>query len=83
MPTASPHIDLTGKGWTMPILEEKRTAKRKERRNVILVNPTCFWTSKPEVCENRNRKWKARSLYRAPECPVSDFSEGRKIQIGN
>lgn len=83
MPTASPHRDLTGRGWTMPILEEKRTAKRKERRNHILVNPTCFWTRKPEVCENRNRKWKARSLYRALEYPISDFSGGRKIQIGN
>lgn len=62
---------------------KKRLAERKEGRNDILVNPTCFWTSKSEVRKNRNRKCKARSLYRALEYPISDFSGGRKIQRGN
>ena len=62
---------------------KKEQQKEKEGRNDTLVNPTCFWTSKPEVCENHNRKRKARSLHRALEYPMSDFSGGRKIQIGN
>lgn len=81
--TSSLHSDLTGRSWTMPILKEKKIAERKEGRNDIPVNPTCFWTSKSEVCENRNRKRKGRSLYRALEYPISEFSGRRKIQIGN
>lgn len=64
-------------------VEGKKNSKKKEGRNGSLVNPTCFWTRKPEVCENHNRKRKASSLYRALGYPISDFSGGRKIQIGN
>lgn len=36
-----------------------------------------------QKCVKIVRKWKARSLYRALQYPISDFSRGREIQIGN
>lgn len=77
LPTASPLSDPIGRHWTIPILEEKRTAKRKGGRHDIPVNPTCFWTSKPEVCEN-HKKVESQISVQSTSIPYFRLFRGKK-----
>lgn len=54
---------------------KEQEKEKKVDKTFLLILPAS--TSRTEVCENRNRKWKARSCAKHPN---SDLSEGRKVR---
>lgn len=80
LPTASPLL-LAEVGLCQYWKEKEQQEEKEEGMTLQLILPASGQAN--QKCVKIVRKWKARSLYRALQYPISDFSGGRKIQIGN